>query len=253
MKKYHLFFIVWFIGIYSPLLAQQPKPVADTSFTKTKKTFPQGIAITAGFNHIFCDKSNVDEWTYHTSGEVAQQMHLGGAVNLTGMADNVDFGIQAQSNSPFNMLGGFGGVGIINTSQFRTFLNVDVGAFISNISNVVPPHYMAPANQQGQNLYLHYQTAYAGLSLKNMFVSKPNSQGLSLVTECNFQFGYVSPNQWQYGYYGHHDRSTGQHFQGTIVSGMPALSNVYASITLTLGFLVNTSQKTSAKQRYEVF
>lgn len=235
MKNRNAFFMLQYVlllGMCRTAYAQRHNYNYKSGRRNYDDYYPSGVSMSLGANHFITDKTNFDAWTNSTCHKIVPQLPVGFNLDMTFMGKYADGGFHLQYNSPFSLSTLFIGTNLIRTPHFRSFLNAEVGFFEAEAYHVSPPNYVPTQAQQGKSLYLEYETGSVGLSLKNVFVSRPNEAGTSFISSIDVQFGYMPwRGQWEYGYY------SGKHFHGAPVSGIPPLSNMCFSITYSIGFL----------------
>jgi|GEM_PF-2593826 len=247
MKNHKAFFVLQYIlvlGLSRNAFAQRGNYNYKTARRNNNINYPSGISMSFGASHYFYDQSNFDTWANNAYHKNVLQNPTGIALDITVVENRYDAGFHITGNTPCALITCFAGINLCRRPHFRSFLNAEAGFFEAEVHNVVPPNYVPSFAQQIHNSYLRYQTGCLGLSLKNMFVSRPNKNGTSFISSIDVQFDYLPRGTWEYGYVDHYYNYSGRHnsyFNGSPVSGIPAPSNMYFSITYSIGFLSGNS------------
>jgi hypothetical protein len=234
MKNHKAIFVLQYIlvlGLSRNAFAQRGNYNYKTA-RRSKSDCLTGVVLSAGVNHIFSDKTNFDVWANNTNHKTILQSPIGYNMDMTFVEKQYDFGYHLQGNYPYGLITFFVGTNLCRRPHFRSFLNAEIGGFQAQAKHLTPPNYTLTPTQQGKTMFLEYSTGCVGLSLKNMYISKPNNNNSSFVSTIDVQFGYMPwHGTWDYGY------QSGKHFYGTPVSGIPQLSNMCFSITYSIGIL----------------
>jgi hypothetical protein len=230
------------LGLYNNAHAQR----SNHSYRWPRRNddnYPSGVAMSLGANHFFSNQTGFDAWANNLYHKSVLQNPMGLAMDIALIDKNGDAGLHVEGNGPFALLTFYGGIKLCHSQHFCSYLNAEAGFFQANVYNIVPPNYVPTWAQQQHKSYLRYQDGCVGLSLKNMFVSRPNKRGTAFVSSLDVQVDYMPfEGTWQYGYIDHYRHSyshsyRNSYFNGHRVSGIPAPANLYFSITYSIGFM----------------
>jgi hypothetical protein len=243
MKNHKAIYVLQYIlvlGLYRNAYAQRGNYNYKT-VRRNNNDCPSGISMSLGASHYFCDNTGFNAWANNVYHKSILQNPLGAALDITFVENRYDVGFRFIGNQPCGIMTFFAGTNLCRKPHFRSFLNAEVGVYEVEVHHTVPPNYVPTFAQQINDSYLRYQTGCVGLSLKNMFVSHPNKNGTSFISSIDVQFDYMPfKGEWEYGYL-YKTGTHSSHFNGNPVSGIPAPSNMYFSVTYSIGFLVGTA------------
>ncbi|WP_183575463.1 hypothetical protein HDF18_16200 [Mucilaginibacter sp. X5P1] len=166
--------------------------------------------------------------------------------DLTAITRNYEFGIHFTNPTPYGVGGLYAGRRLTPLrSEISSYLEFNIGGFFGRFKNLSPVNYKPTADQQGQDLELHYDATYIGLTSKNYFNNLHfrigKSKGVSVNPGFYFAFSYIPFNDgsWSYGYNVADDSdpdNPSTSFNSVKVKGIPKLNNVFMDAGIFIGF-----------------
>jgi len=182
------------------------------------------ISFSFGVSKPFIDNRAFDAWretNYHINPG-----YLGGNFDLTGIARKSDFGIHISSASDFNVASIYYGRRLTHIqSKISSFLNLQVGGFWSNYTNIAPLDFKPTPDDKGQQLQLRNSNNYIALSSKNYInnlgfrVGSPRDRVL-ITSGFYVDLGFEPmASKWSYGYSKPDPNSSNSNVDGDFSSG----------------------------------
>jgi len=166
--------------------------------------------------------------------------------DITAITRNYEFGVHFTDSAPYGVWSFYAGRRLTPIrSAVSSYLEFNIGNFSGRFKNLSPVNYQPTADQQGQDLRLHYDAVYLGLTSKNYFNNLHfrigKSKGVSFNPGFYFAFGYEPFNEgsWTYGYNVADDSdpdSPGTIFNSVKIKDIPKLNSFFMDAGIFIGF-----------------
>lgn len=163
------------------------------------------VIVSFGAHQSIMDNTNFDLWTINNYGRVINSA-IGFSADILVAFKHTDAGFYITSNSPWQNVGVFYGLKLTRPkARFSSFLNLEVGNLNASFRDIAPVNYTPTTDQQGQDLELHHEAYFVGLSTRNYFnamrfrIGKKKDR-FSLNPGFFVAARYVFTSAWKYGY-----------------------------------------------------
>ncbi|HZY35319.1 MAG TPA: hypothetical protein VFE53_01645 [Mucilaginibacter sp.] len=204
-----------------------------------KGTEERVLILSMGTDETFINNPTFDSWT-----KLNYNLHEGyvmsGHLDISFVSKAYDFGIHANAPYPYGIYSFYFGRRLTGLqSPVSSFLNIEAGAFEAIYTNISPLNYTPSPDQQGQQLQLHYNATYLGLSSRNYlnklhFTTGKGKNAISHNSGFYVDFG-AEPwgGDWEYGYYKGSGKES--YFKSRQVFGIPGLGKTFLDIGIFIG------------------
>lgn len=184
-----------------------------------------------GEHETFITNKAFDAWTTANFGRtVHPSANISGQISFA--VTHYDGGVYVTATYPFQNLGLYFGRRLTSyQSNFSSFLNFEIGGLGAYYKNINPVNYTPTPDQQGQDLQLHYDSYYIGISSLNYLgalhfhFSKKMNGRLSLYPAFHIGARYGFGGGWSYGYNQPDAEDDGTGFKSVKIPNIPNLGN----------------------------
>jgi len=203
------------------------------------------VIFSFGVHQTIMSNPGFDDWALSNYNRtIANPVSVEGDVTV--ISRNYEFGVHFTDAAPYGGWSFYAGRRLTPLrSVISSYLEFNIGSFSGRFKNLSPVNYQPTADQQGQDLRLHYDAFYVGLTSKNYINSLHfrigKRSGVSFNPGFYFAFGYEPFNSgsWTYGYDVADDSdpdNPGSTFNSVKVAGIPKLNNFFMDAGIFIGF-----------------